>query len=66
MRQTFVDCRERHQWERRVENHDGAECVVRVCEHCGLSDIVWSRRGFSEIGLQTRKRPKNRLTPADK
>ena len=60
MRQNFGGRCSLHQWERRVENHDGDECVVRVCVRCGLSDIAWSRRGNPEIGRQNPKSLKNR------
>ena len=36
-----------YRWERRLESHDGVECVVRVCPHCGRRELCWSRRGLS-------------------
>ncbi len=36
-----------YRWERRLESHDGVECVVRVCPDCGRRELCWSRRGLS-------------------
>jgi hypothetical protein len=38
--QTFRE----HFWERRLEVHDGIECVVRSCRYCGCRELCWSRR----------------------
>jgi hypothetical protein len=35
-----------HVWERRLEVHNGAECVVRVCLNCRQTELVWCRRGI--------------------
>jgi len=36
-------CRQ-HAWERRLEVHEGTECVVAVCVRCGTRELCWSRR----------------------
>ena len=36
-----------HLWERRLEVHEGVECVVGVCLNCGTKELCWSRRPLS-------------------
>jgi hypothetical protein len=34
-----------HLWQRRLQQQDGVECVVRVCRRCDRTELCWSRRG---------------------
>src|SRR5215471_5200053 len=36
-------CRQ-HAWERRLEVHEGTECVVAVCTQCGTKELCWCHR----------------------
>jgi hypothetical protein len=33
-----------HLWERRLEVHEGVQCVVRFCLNCRRKELCWSRR----------------------
>ena len=36
-----------HLWERRLEVHEGVECVMGFCLNCGRKELCWSRRPLS-------------------
>jgi hypothetical protein len=36
-----------HYRVRRLEVHDGVECVVQLCVDCGRRELCWSRRPLS-------------------
>jgi hypothetical protein len=52
-----------HHRERRLEVHDGVECVVQLCLDCGRRELCWSRRPLRPDTVSAIRARDNKLVP---